>query len=88
MSNESYGFGNSVCVLNGDISQIKGRLNDCPSGFKKSTDGYGNPVCSDGNIQAYKLSSGCPNGSREFWNEYGSKTCVDLDDHVLIELVD
>lgn len=59
LSSITYGYGNNACADDeGHIRQIHGSLDQCPEGFMRSQDKYGNDICSDGNIEAYDVSGG------------------------------
>jgi len=88
MQKDTNGHGNIVCRLDGHIKNIKGSLQNCPSGFSADHDQWGNPVCFDNQIMAYNLSNGCPNNLQKSWHSSGRETCLDFSGQPVVELID
>jgi hypothetical protein len=75
--------GSKVCYQDGAVLFIEGSLSHCPAGFIRSSDPWGNGVCTDGKINAYES---CRSPFIETVDRYGQPVCVDNDNNPIIML--
>ncbi len=76
--------GSKACYQADQVMQVEGSLANCPAGFMRSSDQWGNGVCTDGKITAYEA---CQPPFFETVNQYGQPTCVDVQNNPIIELI-